>query len=80
MNLSDCPTPLTDALRSKIPDPRAIQDMTASHGDLERKLRKCRAVIGTMVLNFDRQKCGEREYNTAEELQSFCMKTLEETK
>ena len=31
-------TPITDELRDKIPDPRAVAEMIASHADLEREL------------------------------------------
>ncbi len=31
-------TPKTDALKARIPEPSAIQEMVASHGNMERQL------------------------------------------
>jgi len=64
------PTPETDALRSRIPDPRAIQDMIASHGDIERKLAEAREIIAELQAGFD------QEGNTAAE--ACCVRTKQE--
>ena len=43
------PTPRTDALRSGIPHPKAVQIMLASHSDLERRLALCRDALAGIV-------------------------------
>ena len=43
--LHEYETPITNAMRSGIPHPKAVQVMLASHGDLERKLAMCRDVL-----------------------------------
>ena len=47
--LHEYPTPRTDALRSGIPHPKAVQIMLASHSDLERKLALCRDALDSIV-------------------------------
>ena len=79
MKLEDYPTPLTDAETKEWHHSFQCMEKSefgdwvlADHArDLERKLRKCRAVMGGFALHFDRQGDTER-YEKA-------MTTLDET-
>lgn len=61
--MNEKPTPKTDALRDRIPDPRAIQEMTASHSDIEQKLAACRDYLRDVALKSSstriRRECRE---------------------
>jgi hypothetical protein len=48
-NLNEYETPITDAMRSGIPHPKAVQIMLASHGDLERSLALCRDALAEIA-------------------------------
>jgi hypothetical protein len=46
-------TPITDELRSRIPEPRAIQEMIASHSDIERELAEAKENLRSEMVRAD---------------------------
>ena len=72
-HLTEYQTPITDAMRSGIPHPKAAQIMLASHGDLERKLALCRDALAEIV------KLGEDMPEPSEETE-IAIESLDQTK